>query len=59
MLLNYKIKKERKNMNKLDKLKTLEAVHTHTHTSIFSEQNWEQGGSREHRDVVILPHRCE
>ena len=34
-------------MNKLDKLKTLEAVHTHTHTSIFTRQ-WSKGGSREH-----------
>ena len=33
-------------------------THTHTHTSIFSEQNWEQGGSREHRDVAIFPHDC-
>lgn len=32
-------------MNKLDKLKTLEAVHTHT--SIFTRQ-WSKGGSREH-----------
>ena len=46
----------------MQKLKTVEAVHTHTHThthtSIFSEQNWEQGGSREHRDVAILPRDC-
>lgn len=33
-------------------------LYTHTHTSIFSEQNWEQGGSREHRDVAILPRDC-
>ena len=37
---------------------TLEAVHTHTHThthtySVLSE--WSKGGSREHRDVVLLP----
>ena len=34
-------------------------THTHTHTSIFSEQNMGQGGSREHRDVAILPRDCE
>lgn len=34
-------------------------LYTHTHTSIFSEQNMGQGGSREHRDVAILPRDCE
>ena len=47
----------------MQKLESLEAVHTHTHThthtSIFSEQNMGQGGSREHRDVAILPRDCE
>lgn len=33
-------------------------LYTHTHTNIFSEQNCEQGGSREHRDVAILPRDC-
>ena len=37
--------------------KSLEAVHTHTHTNIFSEK-WSKGGSREHRDVAILPRDC-
>ena len=43
-------------MNKINV--SLEAVHTHTHTNIFSEQ-WSKGGSREHRDVVILLRDCE
>ena len=29
-------------------------LYTHTHTNIFSEK-WSKGGSREHRDVAILP----
>ena len=33
-------------------------THTHTHTSIFSEQNWEQGGSREQQKLAILPRDC-
>ena len=36
---------------------SLEALHTHTHR-YFSEF-WSKGGSREHRDVVILPRDCE
>ena len=43
-------------MNK--NLVSLEAVHTHTHTTILNEK-WSKGGSREHRDVVILPRDCE
>lgn len=34
-------------------------LYTHTHTSAFSEQNWEQGGSREQLEVSILPRDCE
>lgn len=30
-----------------------------SHTSAFSEQNWEQGGSREQLEVSILPRDCE
>jgi len=45
-------------MNKTAKALRL-YTHTHTHTSIFSEQNMGQGGSREHRDVAILPRDCE
>ena len=45
-------------MNKTAKALIL-YTHTHTHTSIFSEQNMGQGGSREHRDVAILPRDCE
>ena len=32
-------------------------THTHTHTNSFSEK-WSKGGSREHRDVAILPRDC-
>ena len=47
-------------MNKTAKaLSLFTHTHTHTHTSIFSEQNMGQGGSREHRDVAILPRDCE
>ena len=46
-------------MNRIVKaLRLYTHTHTHTHTNIFSEQNWEQGGSREHRDVAILPRDC-
>lgn len=38
--------------------RTAKALRLYTHTSAFSEQNWEQGGSREHRDVAILPCDC-
>lgn len=39
--------------------KTLAVVHTHTHTHhISSGQKWSKGGSREHRDVAILPRDC-
>lgn len=44
-------------MNKTAKALRL-YTHTHTH-HISSGQNWEQGGSREHRDVAILPRDCE
>ena len=44
-------------MNKFMKALRL-YTHTHTHTSIFSKQNLGQGGSREHRDVAILPRDC-
>ena len=45
-------------MNK--NVKTVEAVHTHTHTHTQLQSNkWSKGGSREHRDVVILPRDCE
>ena len=40
-------------------LESLEAVHTHTHTHTGNLQNWSKGGSREHRDVAILPRDCE
>ena len=42
-------------MNKINV--NLVAVHTHTH-GCFSK-SWSKGGSREHRDVVILPRDCE
>lgn len=45
-------------MNKTAKALRL-YTHTHTHTSAFSEQNWEQGGSREQLEVSILPRDCE
>lgn len=38
--------------------RTAKALRLYTHTNIFSEQNCEQGGSREHRDVAILPRDC-
>ena len=47
-------------MNKTAKgLRLYTHTHTHTHTRILSEQNMRQGGSREHRDVAILPRDCE
>ena len=44
-------------MNK--NVKIVEAVHTHTHTHCIQPNKWSKGGSREHRDVVILPRDCE
>lgn len=38
---------------------SLETVHTHTHTHRYFSELWSKGGSREHRDVVILPRDCE
>ena len=43
--------------NKIDV--SLETVHTHTHTHKHFSGLWSKGGSREHRDVVILPRDCE
>lgn len=43
--------------NKIDV--SLETVHTHTHTHRQFSKIWSKGGSREHRDVVILPRDCE
>ena len=34
-------------------------THTHTHTHTCTFRKWSKGGSREHRDVAILPHDCE
>lgn len=42
---------------KYKRLKTVDRV-THTHTLLQSNK-WSKGGSREHRDVVILPRDCE
>ena len=45
------------------KHETLGTVHTHTHTHTHTHGGfykiWSKGGSREHRDVVILPRDCE
>ena len=30
-------------------------THTHTHTGVSSEQQWSKGGSREQRNLAILP----
>lgn len=39
---------------------SLEAVHTHTHThGYLLNEFMEQGGSKKHRDVVILPRDFE
>ena len=46
-------------MNKLDKLKTLEAVHTHTHTLIFLVNNGAKEEVESTRRVAILPRDCE
>lgn len=46
-------------MNKTAKVLRL-YTHTHTHTHhTFNEPKWSKGGSREHRDVAILPRDCE
>lgn len=39
--------------------KTAKVLRLYTHTSVFSEQNWEQGGNREQLEVSILPRDCE
>ncbi len=57
--MGNKIKKGKKKMYKFNNAcrVSLEALHTHTHTHTIYSLNeiLEQGGSREHRDVVILP----
>ena len=39
--------------------RTAKALRLYTHTHhISSGQKWSKGGSREHRDVAILPRDC-
>lgn len=45
-------------MNK-NQCKPCGCSHTHTHTHGYFSKSWSKGGSREHRDVVILPRDCE
>lgn len=40
-------------------LKTLVALERERERELYFSKIWSKGGSREHRDVVILPRDCE